>query len=45
MARDTFIVYIDKNGKKQTLSHFEFEKKLIDEKMLNKKELGWLKSF
>ena len=35
-------VYIDKNGKKQTLSHFEFEKKLIDEKMLNKKELNWL---
>lgn len=38
-------VCVDKNGKKQTLSHFEFEKKLVDEKMLSKKEQNWLKSF
>lgn len=38
-------VYIDKNGKKQTLSHFEFERKLIDEKMLNKYEKEWLKEW
>ncbi len=35
-------VYIDK-GKIISLSHFPYDEKLIDYKMLNKKELNWLK--
>jgi Xaa-Pro aminopeptidase len=38
-------VYIDKNGKKVPFSHTEFEKNLIDKKLLNKKELKWIEEW
>lgn len=38
-------VYVDDSGRKISLSHFEFEEKLIDEKMLNNTEKVWLKEW